>query len=242
MCSGCAPQQHFASRAPAQAIVLVCWFRSPSQCARRLVCTLLGGRLCRRYNAIESALALAVSFIINLAVVATFAVSYFAPACASRTDGQFQACVPVSGLQSDFVNPPTSGPYHNATQTCTPAGFHGATPPPGGFVCASLGLVNAGPALSNLFPDTSAAKYIWGVGLLAAGQASTITGTYAGQFVMAGFLDFKAGVERAGEGCEAAALDARAVCLPDRARAKPTLSCPLSSFVFHCASGHVVLS
>lgn len=30
--------------------------------------------------------------------------------------------------------------------------------------------------------------YIWGVGLLAAGQASTMTGTYTGQFVMGGFL------------------------------------------------------
>lgn len=31
--------------------------------------------------------------------------------------------------------------------------------------------------------------YIWGIGLLAAGQRSTITGTYAGQFIMEGFLD-----------------------------------------------------
>jgi natural resistance-associated macrophage protein len=29
-----------------------------------------------------------------------------------------------------------------------------------------------------------AALYIWGVGVLAAGQSSTMTGTYAGQFVM----------------------------------------------------------
>jgi len=34
------------------------------------------------------------------------------------------------------------------------------------------------------------AKYIWAIGLLAAGQSSTMTGTYAGQFVMEGFLDF----------------------------------------------------
>ncbi|XP_025857955.1 natural resistance-associated macrophage protein 1 [Vulpes vulpes] len=33
-----------------------------------------------------------------------------------------------------------------------------------------------------------AALYIWAVGLLAAGQSSTMTGTYAGQFVMEGFL------------------------------------------------------
>ncbi|XP_076326746.1 solute carrier family member malvolio isoform X4 [Tachypleus tridentatus] len=34
-----------------------------------------------------------------------------------------------------------------------------------------------------------AAMYIWAVGILAAGQSSTMTGTYAGQFVMEGFLD-----------------------------------------------------
>lgn len=28
------------------------------------------------------------------------------------------------------------------------------------------------------------ALYIWAVGILAAGQSSTMTGTYAGQFVM----------------------------------------------------------
>ena len=32
-------------------------------------------------------------------------------------------------------------------------------------------------------------KYVWAVGLLAAGQSSTMSGTYAGQFVMQGFLD-----------------------------------------------------
>jgi len=33
--------------------------------------------------------------------------------------------------------------------------------------------------------------YIWGIGLLAAGQSSTITGTYAGQFIMGGFLNLR---------------------------------------------------
>ena len=30
---------------------------------------------------------------------------------------------------------------------------------------------------------------VWAIGLLAAGQSSTMTGTYSGQFVMSGFLD-----------------------------------------------------
>ncbi|XP_014615201.1 PREDICTED: protein Malvolio isoform X2 [Polistes canadensis] len=36
-----------------------------------------------------------------------------------------------------------------------------------------------------------AAMYIWAVGILAAGQSSTMTGTYAGQFAMEGFLNLK---------------------------------------------------
>ncbi|CAI0464892.1 unnamed protein product [Linum tenue] len=54
----------------------------------------------------------------------------------------------------------------------------------------NIGLVNAGQYLQEkygggVFPIL----YIWGIGLLAAGQSSTITGTYAGQFIMGGFLN-----------------------------------------------------
>lgn len=35
------------------------------------------------------------------------------------------------------------------------------------------------------------AMYIWAVGILAAGQSSTMTGTYAGQFAMEGFLNLQ---------------------------------------------------
>ncbi|XP_054163431.1 natural resistance-associated macrophage protein 2-like [Oppia nitens] len=35
------------------------------------------------------------------------------------------------------------------------------------------------------------AMYIWAVGIFAAGQSSTMTGTYSGQFVMEGFLNLK---------------------------------------------------
>ncbi|XP_042457889.1 metal transporter Nramp3-like [Zingiber officinale] len=55
-----------------------------------------------------------------------------------------------------------------------------------------IGLENAGNYLQEkygggLFPIL----YIWGIGLLAAGQSSTITGTYAGQFIMGGFLNLR---------------------------------------------------
>ncbi|KAI4354061.1 hypothetical protein L6164_002961 [Bauhinia variegata] len=53
-----------------------------------------------------------------------------------------------------------------------------------------IGLVNAGQYLQErygggFFPI----RYIWGIGLLAAGQSSTISGTYAGQFITEGFLN-----------------------------------------------------
>ncbi|CAL5385446.1 unnamed protein product [Camellia sinensis] len=56
----------------------------------------------------------------------------------------------------------------------------------------NLGLLNAGQYLNEkygggLFPIL----YIWGIGLLAAGQSSTVTGTYAGQFIMGGFINIR---------------------------------------------------
>ncbi|PRW44606.1 metal transporter Nramp3 [Chlorella sorokiniana] len=52
-----------------------------------------------------------------------------------------------------------------------------------------IGLANAGEYLGSTFGKQMA--IIWAVGLLAAGQSSTMTGTYAGQWVMGGFLDLK---------------------------------------------------
>lgn len=39
--------------------------------------------------------------------------------------------------------------------------------------------------------DSILQTFIWALGLLAAGQTSTMTGTYSGQFVMGGFLNLK---------------------------------------------------
>ncbi|WCJ31335.1 Natural resistance-associated macrophage protein 1 [Euphorbia peplus] len=65
-------------------------------------------------------------------------------------------------------------------------GFYGTE------IANNIGLVNAGKYLEDkygggLFPIL----YIWAIGLLAAGQSSTITGTYAGQFIMGGFLNLR---------------------------------------------------
>ncbi|KAM6542867.1 hypothetical protein CsatB_007314 [Cannabis sativa] len=56
----------------------------------------------------------------------------------------------------------------------------------------SIGLVNAGQYLQDKYGGgLLPILYIWGIGLLAAGQSSTITGTYAGQFIMGGFLNLR---------------------------------------------------
>jgi natural resistance-associated macrophage protein len=52
-----------------------------------------------------------------------------------------------------------------------------------------IGLAEAGEVLAERFGK--AARIIWAIGLLAAGQSSTMTGTFSGQFVMQGFLDLR---------------------------------------------------
>lgn len=91
-------------------------------------------REANKYYAIESAIALLVSFLINMCVVCVFA--------------------------EGFYGRPDAG---------------------------TIGLHNAGNRLQEEYGDP--VLYIWAVGLLAAGQSSTMTGTYAGQFVMQGFLN-----------------------------------------------------
>merc|ERR1711937_578025 len=54
-------------------------------------------------------------------------------------------------------------------------------------VCAEIGLSLEGDALKHALGP--AALYIWAVGLLAAGQAATMTATYAGQIIMGGCLE-----------------------------------------------------
>lgn len=55
-----------------------------------------------------------------------------------------------------------------------------------------VGLGNAGEQLAAVYG--TAMRYIWGVGLFAAANASTVTSTYAGQVVMTGYLNMKVSV------------------------------------------------
>ena len=107
------------------------------------------------YNFIESAIALAFSFFVNLAVVSTFAGRFFAASCASQDGGPY-AC-------NDAVKVNASGSFCDSG-------------------CSEIGLERAGDALEVALG--SAAKYIWGIGLLASGQAATMTATYAGQIIV----------------------------------------------------------
>ncbi|XP_043719093.1 metal transporter Nramp5-like isoform X2 [Telopea speciosissima] len=55
--------------------------------------------------------------------------------------------------------------------------------------CSNLTLNSASFLLQNVLGKSS--SIIYAVALLASGQSSSITGTYAGQFIMQGFLDLK---------------------------------------------------
>ncbi|EOD15236.1 hypothetical protein EMIHUDRAFT_245923 [Emiliania huxleyi CCMP1516] len=120
------------------------------------------------YTRIESTLALLLSFYINLAVVATNDASFFDPACATQPDGP-KACLPASAADTTITS------------------HHCDRPGGGKGVCGELGLLAEGYALEASLGPTS--LYVWAIGLLAAGQASTMVCTYAGQIIMGGCLE-----------------------------------------------------
>lgn len=125
-----------------------------------------------KYFAIEAGGALFVSFLINLAVLGVFAKGFFSADCTSSYDqfGVNSACVP--GATAD-------GPTYGSCALAS--GKQG--------MCQGIGLSQAGQAMSEMLGGY--AEIIWAIGLLAAGQSSTMTGTYAGQFVMEGFLNLR---------------------------------------------------
>jgi len=121
-----------------------------------------------KYLTIDATMALSLSFLINLTVVACFSHHFFNIECA--TQSTTSACLIGDAIDYD----------DKIYGDCVMNGQSG--------VCQEIGLSRAGYALRESLG--SAALYIWAVGLLAAGQASTMSGTYAGQFVMEGFLNW----------------------------------------------------
>uniref|UniRef100_A0A8C6HKA3 Natural resistance-associated macrophage protein 1 n=1 Tax=Mus spicilegus TaxID=10103 RepID=A0A8C6HKA3_MUSSI len=112
------------------------------------------------YFLIEATIALSVSFIINLFVMAVFGQAFYQ----QTNEEAFNICA-----NSSLQNYAKIFPRDNNT--------------------VSVDIYQGGVILGCLFGPV--ALYIWAVGLLAAGQSSTMTGTYAGQFVMEGFLKLR---------------------------------------------------
>ncbi|XP_074822864.1 natural resistance-associated macrophage protein 1 isoform X1 [Natator depressus] len=113
-----------------------------------------------KYFLIESCIALFVSFLINLFVMAVFGQAFY-----HRTNQDvYNVCANSSVSQYAPIFP-----RNNET--------------------VSVDIYQGGVILGCYFG--AVALYIWAIGILAAGQSSTMTGTYAGQFVMEGFLQLR---------------------------------------------------
>jgi len=113
------------------------------------------------YTTIETSIALIVSFFVNTSVLLVAASSFAPNFCESK--GQ-----------------------HNFEMVCE-GGIDKCDSSAKGAECFAVGLESAGNLLSKTLGDR--ASFLWAIALLASGQSSTITGTYAGQFVMSGFVD-----------------------------------------------------
>ncbi|XP_073324674.1 natural resistance-associated macrophage protein 2-like isoform X1 [Pagrus major] len=112
-----------------------------------------------KYFFIESTIALFISFLINVFVVAVFAQAFY-----NKTNADVnESCNKTGSPHTDLF------PLNNKT--------------------LEVDIYKGGVVLGCVFGP--AALYIWAIGILAAGQSSTMTGTYSGQFVMEGFLNLR---------------------------------------------------
>ena len=144
-------------------------------------------RQANKYFAIESSVALLFSFIINVSVICVFATAFFNSNCAQTPHVQ-TACVPFSNRPIYDFHDGTICPVLNGTIPAScPTCILSSTKTHG--YCQSIGLSDAGDAISHVLGTS--ARTVWAIGLLASGQASTMTGTFAGQYVMQGFLDIQ---------------------------------------------------
>ena len=137
------------------------------------------------YSRIESAVALLLAFVINLAIVATTASRFWAAECAHAPDGPFACLSPSAEVLNG--DPPNPRPAEGLGASCIVVNSEFHKPTKGH--CGEIGLENAGFALADAIGPSS--LYVWAVGVLAAGQASTMVCTYAGQIIMNGCLDIE---------------------------------------------------
>ncbi|XP_073992516.1 solute carrier family member malvolio isoform X2 [Rhodnius prolixus] len=113
------------------------------------------------YFFVEACVALFVSFVINVFVVAVFAHGLF-----NKTNKDVHDVCVANGNEHANIFSNTTSPVWPDIHI-----YSG-----GVFLGCEFGL---------------AAMYIWAVGILAAGQSSTMTGCYAGQYAMEGFLNLQ---------------------------------------------------
>lgn len=112
-------------------------------------------REANKYYFIESCLALFISLVINIFVVAVFAHGLY---------GKTNQDIRDSCHATDYWDI-----FPNNTEAVDVDIYKG-----GIYLGCAFGM---------------APLYIWAIGILAAGQSSTMTGTYSGQFIMEGFLN-----------------------------------------------------
>ncbi|KAG7280490.1 hypothetical protein CRUP_022019 [Coryphaenoides rupestris] len=112
-----------------------------------------------KYYFIEATIALFISFLINVFVVAVFAEAFY-----NKTNMEVNAACNNSISPYGDLFPPNNNTLE-------------------------VDIYKGGVVLGCFFGPV--ALYIWAIGILAAGQSSTMTGTYSGQFVMEGFLNLR---------------------------------------------------
>ena len=133
------------------------------------------------YYFIESAIALFVSLIINIFVVCVFAEAFY-------VYGHNNPLELIDHIVGNHSNQEYCTEFLNSSDYIEDVYYRHGT------VTASnntfdVDLYKGGLYLGCRFG--AVALYIWAIGILAAGESSTMTGTYAGQFVMEGFLNIK---------------------------------------------------
>ncbi|XP_035112656.1 natural resistance-associated macrophage protein 2 isoform X4 [Callithrix jacchus] len=112
----------------------------------------------------------------------------FVPSCSGCSTPQIEQAVGIVGA----VIMPHNMYLHSAlvkVEVCTNSSSPHAGLFPNDNSTLAVDIYKGGVVLGCYFGP--AALYIWAVGILAAGQSSTMTGTYSGQFVMEGFLNLK---------------------------------------------------
>ncbi|KAI7846429.1 hypothetical protein COHA_000042 [Chlorella ohadii] len=124
-----------------------------------------------RYLRIETPVVLLGAFLINLCVICVFAQGFYGTACWAASAFALHRAIPCPANQKHpaMLSSKDPRPIHPADQ--------------------EIGLQAAGDLLAERFGQQF--KVFWAVGLLAAGQVSTIALTYAGQLVMSGLLQLQ---------------------------------------------------